>query len=330
MVCDVLADSQQTAPAKLKSILTPTRSLTDRCYQAARAKALFEDAYRDIVWCNHGRDQRCSPACSTTPSRQRCCTARPARTAPLGARQGHAAQGVFPSNIPAATSSPSTTCLPPRFDQFAAQRHAAHVVFGVESILDAVARPAAATERSENLPHRPRLRRRQAAGPAFDLRQSPFRGDLHGRPVATLQRPCRPRAPGVSRPPAPRSAAARSLLALPAPAPARRARRSCLRIPTSTVAEQILEHDRSAHGLVQPHVAVEGRSRWLPALATPTEMLPLAALIFRSPAVRDPRLASEFFTTAPAVELAQVHVAGAGGDLACPVAWSALMPAIPC
>ena len=48
VVCDVLADSQQTAPAELESIVTDP-SVADQVLGGGRAEALFEQAYRDIV-----------------------------------------------------------------------------------------------------------------------------------------------------------------------------------------------------------------------------------------------------------------------------------------
>ena len=48
VVCDVLADSQQTAPAQLEAILTDP-SVADRVLGGGRAAELFEQAYRDIV-----------------------------------------------------------------------------------------------------------------------------------------------------------------------------------------------------------------------------------------------------------------------------------------
>ena len=48
VVCDVLADSQQTAPAELEAILADP-SVADRVLGGGRAVELLEEAYRDIV-----------------------------------------------------------------------------------------------------------------------------------------------------------------------------------------------------------------------------------------------------------------------------------------
>ncbi len=334
VVCDVLADSQQTAPAELESIVTDP-SVADRVLGGGRAEALFEQAYRDIVSLPSALTAYRRMFTSLLDDAHRPallhCTTGKDRTG-WGAAATLTLLGVSEADVRAdymITNRDLLPALKPYFDRFAAAGGDAGAADARARRREPVprrgARRAAQPLRDDRELLRARPRHRRRAGSAPCARSSSR--SRHEAASGPESGPPDDHAPG-GRAPAHldglgrlrRSLGGGQLVADPAGVgahvePGGRCLRGCRprRRPAGS---------RARPSRARPRPAARRRwrtSRSTPARATPTAMLPLAALIRRSPPAAPTHVSPlEFLITAPASSSRQADVARAGGDLGVP------------